>query len=332
MSPARLGLWLAGLTLACLGLAVWALGVGSLRLPPARLWAALTAESPGREALIVTAVRAPRVLAALAVGAALACAGAILQRILRNPLAEPGLLGINAGAAFAMVLAAVLAGTAPRATLIPAAMAGAALASGLVWALGSAGRGGATPLRLVLAGVIVASFLASLTQALLIYDAAALDSTRLWTAGSLAGIQPQELAGVLPWIGAGLLAALAALPGLEILGLEDDAARGLGVDPVRWRLIAAVIVVLLSGGAVALAGPVAFLGLIVPHALRLASGAGFRALLPLCALGGAALTLTADTLPRALAGVDVPVGITLALIGGPVFLALARRQRQGARG
>lgn len=326
MSPRRLALWLAGLAAACLLLTLWSLGVGSLSLSPVRVWAALIAQTPSRETLVITSVRAPRVMAALAVGAALASSGAIMQRILRNPLAEPGLLGINAGAAFAMVLTAVLTGTAPRGTLIPAAMAGAAAASVLVWALGSAGRRGATPLRLVLAGVIVASFLVSLTQALLIFNLAALDGTRLWTAGSLAGIQPQELASVLPWIAAGLLAALAALPGLEIMGLEDDAARGLGIDPARWRLIAAAIVVLLTGGAVALAGPLAFLGLIVPHALRLASGAGFRALLPLCALGGAALTLAADTLPRALAGTDVPVGVTLALIGAPVFLWLARRQ------
>lgn len=326
MSAGRLVIWLAGLLAACLLLALWAVGVGSTSLPPARVWAALTADTPSRETLIITAVRGPRVLAALAVGAALACAGAILQRILRNPLAEPGLLGINAGAAFAMILTAVLTGTAPRGTLIAAAMAGAAAASALVWTLGASGRGGATPLRLVLAGVIVASFLMSLTQALLIFDSAALDSTRLWTAGSLAGVQPQELNRVLPWIGIGLLAALAALPGLEIMGLQDDSARGLGVDPARWRLIAVGIVVVLTAGAVALAGPVAFLGLIVPHAMRLASGAGFRALLPLCALGGAALALLADTMPRALAGRDIPVGITIALIGAPVFVWLARRQ------
>lgn len=330
MTRIRLGLVLAALGLLAFGLAVWAAGVGSTPLPPGRLWAALR-DGGTREGLILRDVRAPRVLAALLVGAALATAGAIMQRLTRNPLAEPGLLGINAGAAFGVVLVSVLAGIAPRGALVWAAFGGGALASALVWALGATGRGGDRPIRLVLAGVVVGSFLMSLTSALLIFDAATLDGARIWTAGSLAGIRMNELLGVAPWVVAGLLAALLTARHVELLGLGADTARALGLDLRAWQLAAAATVVLLAGGAVSLAGPIAFLGLVVPHAVRLATGAGFRALLRLSLVSGAVLALLADTLPRALLARDVPMGISVALLGAPVFIWLARRTHGAAR-
>jgi len=314
------------LALLVAALAVWALGVGSLPLAPGQIWAALWSDALTREALVMHRVRLPRVLAALATGAALAVAGAMMQALTRNPLAEPGLLGISAGAAFAVVVVSVVSGIVPRAVMVQATMAGAAVAAVGVWALAAVGRSGGSPMRLVLAGVVVASALSAGTTALLLYDQASLDSTRIWSAGSLAGVQMEGVVTIAPWLGAGLLVALASMRQIEILALGDETAQSLGLNPWRWRLAGAAGVVMLAGGAVALAGPVAFLGLVVPHALRLVTGGGYRLIVPLCFPAGAALALLADTLPRAVSGRDVPLGITVALIGAPVFLAIVRRR------
>jgi len=329
---ARTGLCVAALVLLVAALAVWALGVGSLSLTPGQIWAALWSDALTREALVMRTVRLPRVLAAIATGAALAVAGAMMQALTRNPLAEPGLLGISAGAAFAVVVVSVVTGVAPRAVLVQAAMAGAALAAAGVWALAAAGRSGGSPLRLVLAGVVMAGALSAATAALLLYDQATLDSTRVWSAGSLAGVQMAGVVTLAPWLGAGLLVALASLRQVGILELGDETAQSLGLNPWRWRLAGASGVVMLAGGAVALAGPVAFLGLVVPHALRLLTGGGYRLIVPLCLPAGAALALLADTLPRAVSGRDVPLGITVALLGAPVFLAIVRRRTGPGRG
>ncbi|WP_118138357.1 iron ABC transporter permease [Oceanicella sp. SM1341] len=321
-----LGLCAAALCL----LALWAMTVGSSDISVPQVARALFAAPEGRVELVVQGVRLPRVLAALGVGAALAVAGAIMQAVTGNPLAEPGLLGVNAGAAFAVVLAIALLGVTAAGSLLWAAFAGAAAAAVLVQALGSAGRSGPTPLKLVLAGVVIATFLGAVSAAVLILDARTFETMRLWTAGSLRGRQMAEVTAVLPWLGAGLGAALLVAGQFTALSLGADTARALGQNQPLWRLVSALLVVLLAGGAVALAGPLGFVGLVVPHIVRMSLGADYRRILPFCALGGAGLTLLADTLPRAAFDRDVPVGITLALVGAPFFIWLARTRIGGA--
>ncbi|MGR3794201.1 FecCD family ABC transporter permease [Vannielia sp. SX4] len=313
-----------GLVLLILLVALWSLATGSAGLTLAEAGRALLAPGEGRPDAILWQVRLPRVVAAIAAGAALGAAGAIMQAVTGNPLAEPGLLGVNAGAAFVVVVALSVFGVTASAALIWCAFGGAGSAAVLVYAMASAGRGGATPIRLVLAGVIVATFLGALTTAILLIDSQTLDAVRFWTAGSLKGRQLAQMLPVLPYAAISLAAALVFARQFTTLSLGGDVARSIGQNPALWRAIAACCVVGLAGSAVSIAGPLGFVGLVVPHMVRLTLGGGYGRILPLSILGGAALTLLADTAPRALLSVDMPAGITLALIGAPFFIWLAR--------
>lgn len=304
-------------------LAVWAVTVGSSDISPMRAMQAILAPGDDRADIVIRAVRLPRVVAAISAGAALAAAGAIMQSVTGNPLAEPGLLGINAGAGFAVVLAISLGGISAGGQLMWAAFAGAALAALAVYLLGAAGRSGPTPLKLVLAGVVVSTFLGAVGMSVLILDAQTMDVVRLWSAGSLKNRQMEQILPVLPWLVAALAAALALREQFTALSLGADTARGLGQNPVLWRLISGLLVVGLAGSAVAIAGPLGFVGLVVPHIMRLSLGPDYRLILPFAAVGGALLALVADNLPRAVLHTDVPLGITMALIGAPFFVWLA---------
>lgn len=318
---------LAALCLILPLLALWSLTVGASDVGVADILSALTGPRGDRSDIILHEVRLPRMLAAVAIGAALAVAGTIMQAVTGNPMADPGLLGVNAGAAFAVVLAIALGGVSAAGTLVWVAFAGAGAAAAVVYALGAAGRSGATPVKLILAGVVVGSFLTALTSSILIVDAQTFDVVRLWTAGSLKGRNLADVLRVLPYLAAAVTIALILRDQFNSMALGSEVASALGQSQALWRGIAALLVVGLAGSSVALAGPVGFVGLVVPHIVRLATGGDHRSLLPLSALVGAALTLLADTLPRALWGRDMPVGITLALVGAPVFIWLARRSR-----
>lgn len=305
-------------------LALWSLTVGSSDISLNRALQAVLAPGDERADIIIRNVRLPRMIAALTAGAALAVAGAVMQAMTGNPLADPGLLGVNAGASFAVVIAISFAGISGGGQLMWAAFAGAGAAAALVLALGAAGRTGPGPVRLVLAGVVIATFLGALTMAVLILDQATLDVVRLWTAGSLRNRQMEQILPVLPWLALALLAAMILREQFTILSLGAETAKGLGQNPALWQAISALIVVGLAGSAVAIAGPLGFVGLVVPHLARLSLGPDYRLILPFAALGGAMLAILGDTLPRALMAVDVPLGVTMALIGAPFFIWLAR--------
>ena len=313
------------LALAVAPLTLWAMTAGSAALSPAAVIGALAAPDGSREAVIVTHVRLPRVLAALVAGSGLATAGAVMQAVTANPLASPSLLGVNAGAAFAVVLAMVLAPGGGGTGHVLAAFAGAGMATVAVYALGSAGRGGATPLRLALAGAVISAFLAALTAAVLIFDQRTLAAVRLWTVGSLEGRQMAAVLSVLPWWAAGLAGTLACRGQVMTLSLGAAVAQGVGQNLPLWRGLSALAVVLMAGAAVALTGPVGFVGLVVPHVARLVAGADYRWILPYSAVMGALLVLLADGgLRHLLPGRDIPVGVAMALIGAPFFIWLAR--------
>jgi iron complex transport system permease protein len=268
------------------------------------------------------------------VGASLAVAGAIMQAMTRNPLASPGILGLNTGASFATLLAMVLWPAASRFDLILLSIAGATLGAALVYGLGSLSRGGLTPVRLALTGIAVSSLLGAIGNGLMIYHELGQDAL-LWFARGTEGVHWFDIRIFLPMATAGLLGAMVMAPALGVLTLGDGVARSLGQRTGWTKLVAASIVLLLVGGAVSLAGPVGFIGLMVPHVVRYLVGLDHRAVIPGSALCGATLLLVADIGARLATTplkTPVPVGVVTALLGVPFFLYLACRRPSGARG
>lgn len=290
----------------------------------AALWAPTGSEAD----LIVRTLRLPRTLVGLAVGVALGVAGALLQGHTRNPLAEPGLLGVSAGAAFAVVLAIQVLGVTTPLGYVWFAFAGTAAAAVLVSLLGSTGPSGGSPVTLALAGAAVTFGLQGLVQAMTILDSTTLDAYRFWVVGSIAGRGYDVVLPLLPFLVVGLLLASVGARGLDLLGMGEDAARGLGLRVGRTRLVGVVSVTLLVGTGVACAVPIAFVGLVVPHAARLLTGPEHRWLLPLSGLLGGSLLLLADVVGRLVVRPgELQVGIVLAFVGAPFFVLLVRRRR-----
>lgn len=318
---------LVALAVAC----VLSLLVGARTVPLDAAWQAALAFDPGSADHVVLASRLQRTLAGLAVGVALALAGAGLQGMTRNPLADPGILGLNSGAAAAVATGVYLFSFSSVTQFMAAGFVGAALAAVLVYALAAASRTGATPITLAIAGAAVTAGLGSLVHALVILDQGALDRMRLWQVGTLGARDLGDLAAVAPALLIGAVIVLGAARALNALALGDDAAAGLGVHVGRARVVLGVGIVLLVGAAVSLAGPVGFLGLVVPHAVRLLVGSDHRRLLPLTALLGPVVLLLADVVGRVIAPpAEVQVGVMTALLGVPVFLVLIRTRKRVA--
>ncbi|WP_435174812.1 FecCD family ABC transporter permease [Actinacidiphila sp. bgisy145] len=321
------GLLVAG---AVLALAVVAsLAVGAKPVPLGTVWDTVFHHDPSDpDQLIVTSLRLPRTVIGLLTGAALGLSGTLMQGLTRNPLADPGLLGVNAGASLAVVAAISVFGIGSFTGYVWFGFAGAAAAALLVHAVGSLGREGATPVKLALAGAAVSAGLSSLTTAVLLTDTATFDQFRFWQVGSLAGreLSTAYQAGPFLLIGAGCALCSGRL--LNTLGLGDDTARSLGQNVAAARLFCALSVVLLCGSATALAGPIAFVGLTVPHAVRFFTGPDHRWILPYSMLVAPALLLVSDVVGRVVARPgEVQVGIVTAVIGAPVLIVLVRRSR-----
>lgn len=272
--------------------------------------------------------RIERTLLALAVGAALGLAGACLQGLTRNPLADPGILGVNAGAGFAMVLGISYLGVSELADYLWFAFVGAALAAVLVHVIASMGRDGATPMKLAVAGAALTAAVSSWTSGVLLTDRQTMETFRMWQVGTVGGRGFDVLTTGLPFLAVGAALALTGARLLNSLALGDDVARGLGRRTGVDRLVLGVAIVLLAGAATALAGPIAFVGLIVPHGVRAVVGSDYARVLPFSAWFGGLLTVLADTVGRVvLPPAEVQVGIMTAVIGVPVFLSLIRRGR-----
>jgi len=313
-----------------------ALGSGTV---PLRTALAALADGPAaalragasESAVVVWQLRVPRTALGLLAGAALGVAGALMQGHTRNPLADPGLLGITHGAGLAVVLAAVTLGSdgvLPASTTVAAALVGAAGGALVVVAVAAGGRRLNDPLTLVLAGAAVTALLASLVQAVILADATGLQAYRFWAVGSLAGGTGDVVALAAPVALVGLVLGLAGARSLDLLALGDDLARGAGLRVGPARLLGVAAIVLLVGAATAACGPVAFVGLVVPHVARALVGPVHRWLLPVSGLVGMVLVLLADVVGRlVVAPAEVPVGVVLAVLGGPAFVALVRRRR-----
>ncbi len=303
---------------------------GAKAVSVADVVAALAGTGGQELAADIVASRVSRTIAGVAIGAALALAGAGLQGLTRNPLGDAGILGINAGAAFAVVLITSLLGARGIAAASSAAFVGAAAAMALVYVLASVGSQGPTPLKLALAGAILAAALSSATMALLMVSDTALDDFRFWQVGTLAARSTSEVLTALALIVPGALLIASTARAANAVALGDDMARALGFRLGVTRAIGGLAVVLLAGTATALAGPIAFVGLMVPHAMRTLVGSDYRWLLPASALGGPILLLAADTLGRVIAPPsEVQVGIMCALLGAPLLIVLVRRGIKG---
>ncbi len=323
----RLGLVVVLLGMLGLAVAV-SLAVGAKPIPLELVWSAIWSPTGTEDDIVVRSLRAPRTVLGVGVGTALGVAGALMQGHTRNPLADPGLLGVSAGAALLVVVGIHVLGVTSLFGYVWFAFAGAFGASVLVFVLGSLGRGGPTPVTLALAGVAVTAFLGALTSALVLADTATLDAYRFWSVGSLAGRDAAVAGQVAPFLLAGLVLAAANAPALNLLVLGEDVARGLGQNlaVARWTGLAAIT--LLTGAAVAACGPIGSVGLVVPHVARFFTGPDHRWLLPASGLAGAVLLLAADVIGRvAVRPGELQVGIVLGLVGAPFFVALVRRRR-----
>ncbi|MGP4114869.1 FecCD family ABC transporter permease [Streptomyces sp. 4N509B] len=315
-------------------LSLLSLALGARDIPPGQVLSTLLGDAPDRTVEdVVMDARVPRTALALATGAALGLAGGLMQALTRNPLADPGILGVSAGAAFAIVVATAVLGLGSVGGYVWFAFAGALLASVGVYLLGGVGRAGHNPVKLALAGVAVTAMLTSLTSAVVLTEPETLNRFRFWNAGTLADAEPDQLLSVAPFLLTGALLALACTPALNSIALGEDVAKALGRRTGLIRVTGVAAVTLLTGAAVALIGPVVFIGLVVPHVARvLAQAAGIgpdhRWLLPVAATLAPCLLLAADIAGRLIARpVEVQAGVLVAFVGGPFFVALVRRQR-----
>jgi iron complex transport system permease protein len=310
------------------GCALASLAVGSLPVPLSEVMAAFTDFDGSDAHVVVTELRVPRTVIGVLVGGALGAAGALMQGVTRNPLAEPGILGINAGAALAVVIAIFALGISSVSVYAWFALAGAGATAVFVYALAATGRDGATPVKLALGGAVTAALMVALTSAVLVFDAHTLDEFRFWMVGSIAGRDGGVALAVAPFIVTGLAIALASARWLNALALGDDVARSLGQRVTLARAGTGAGFVLLAGGAVAAAGPIAFVGLVVPHVAVALAGVDYRWTIPYSILLGAILLLSADVVGRVVARPgEVEVGVITAVLGAPFFIWLVRNRR-----
>ena len=321
------GLWL--LLVVVLAVCALSIAVGTRPIGLGTVWQALIdGSTPGDETVIVRTLRVPRTLLGVLAGLSLGIAGALMQGHTRNPLGDPGLLGVTAGAAFAVVLSISLFGLTTPSAYVWFAFAGALLGSVAVFAIGSSGRGGATPVSLALAGTALSALLFALVSSITINSTDTLDAYRFWIVGALAGRDADVVTQVAPFVVLGLVLAIVNAPALNLLNLGEDVARGLGQRIWLARSVGLGAITLLTGAATAACGPIAFVGLVVPHVARAITGPDHRWLVPYSGLLGVVFLLLADVLGRVTARPgELQVGIVLAVVGTPFFIALVRRRR-----
>lgn len=279
-----------------------------------------------QEHLIIQTARVPRAFIAAIAGASLAVAGSLMQGITHNPLASPSLFGINAGAAFFIVAGSAFFGASGLTTFAALAFIGAAVTAAIVYILGSIGSDGLTPLKVTLAGAAMTAFFSSLSLGCLLTGGQTFDQVLYWFVGSVAGRDMGIFTTAAPYMGIALVAAFMIARHMNLLALGDDVATGLGQKTIFIKLAVGIIVVLLAGGSVSIAGPIAFVGIVIPHITRYLVGLDYRWVIPYCAILGAILLLGADIGSRYIAfPKEIPVGVMTAILGVPFFVYIARR-------
>lgn len=322
---------LGGLLVALAGLVlllVMSVAVGSKNIPLGTVLEALGNNTGQGDAYVIWSMRVPRTAVGFAVGLALGVAGALIQALTRNPLADPGILGVNAGAAFFVAIGVAVFGVTSIRGYVWFAFVGALVVTVAVYVIGSAGRGGADPVQLTLAGVALAAVLGGIVTAMVLLDPRAFDQMRSWNAGSVVGRGWDILLPVVPFLVVGVVLAVVAVPALNAIALGDDLAKSLGANITMTRIIVIASVTLLAGGATAIAGPVGFVGLMVPHVARWIVGPDQRWILAYTLVLAPGLVLAADILGRVVIRPgEFPVGIVTAFVGAPVLIVLVRRKK-----
>ncbi|MFT4202011.1 FecCD family ABC transporter permease [Gordonia sp. (in: high G+C Gram-positive bacteria)] len=325
--------WL-GLLAVLLGLAWLSLFVGARNVSPHVVWEALFGGGSGYDALAVTDTtdgRLPRGVLAILVGAALGVAGLLIQRLMNNPLGDPHILGINAGAALAITIVGGLLGLTQIWVYVWFAFAGAVVSMILVYFLGTAGRGPLTPLRVTMAGIALTAVLTGAVRGISLMWPNAFDAMRIWEVGSVTGRGWVVAAWVAPFILVGIAVSYAIAHAVDVIGMGDEMATALGVRVGRIRLIALAAATVLAGAATAAAGPIGFVGLMVPHAIRLALGVTGRWAVSFAILVGALVLLSADVVARLFNEDKMPAGIVTAFVGAPILILLVRNSARSAQ-
>ncbi|MFF1694793.1 FecCD family ABC transporter permease [Streptomyces sp. NPDC058257] len=329
--PARRAVAMTAAVVALLLAVLFSLSVGARAIAPSAVVDALLHGGHSDAAEVIREMRVPRTLIGLMVGAALALAGTVLQGITRNPIADPGILGVSQGASVGVVMAIAFAGVHTLTGYVWYAFVGAGIASVAVYAIAASGRGGATPVKLALGGAAINALLVSLTTAVLTTKASALDEFRFWQVGSLAGRDAEIVGQIWPFLLVGLVLVLSVARGLDALALGEDVAKGLGQKVATVRIVGGLGATVLTGAGVAAAGPIAFIGLAVPHIARAIVGSDHRWVLPMAAVLGPVMLLVSDTVGRVVfPPSEVPAGVMTALIGVPFLVTLVRRKAVAA--
>lgn len=302
---------------------------GSVPIPIQTVWEAFFHfDAENTRHLIVIDARLPRVVASALVGAAFAVAGSIMQGMTRNPMADSGLLGLNAGAGFALSVCFAFFPTMNYHQLILFSFLGAAFGAGIVNGVASLPRGGASPMRLVLAGAAVSALLTAISQGIALYFGVA-QNIMFWTVGGVAGSNWEQIRIITPWILGALMGAVVLSRSVSLLSLGEEVAKGLGLNTLVINVLCSLVVLILAGASVSVVGAVGFIGLMVPHLARFLVGVDYRLIIPSSAVLGAILVVLADLGTRTLnPPFEVPIGALIALVGVPFFLVLARRQRR----
>lgn len=330
-SASRRAQVLVGLTVLLALLMVASVFVGSGDISVGEAWSSLWNPTGSTNDVIVRDYRVPRTLLAALAGLALGVSGAVIQALTRNPLADPGILGVNAGAYFMVVLGAAFFGATGIVSNVLWALVGAMIAAAAVYVIGSAGRAGGTPAKMVLAGVALGSMLSGISFGITLMLPTVFDKIRFWQVGSVQGRQMDAVIGVTPFILVGLVLAFVLARPLNALALGDDMARALGARIATTRTASFVAITLLCGACTAAVGPISFVGLMVPHMARACVGADQRWVLPACLVMGPLLFVVADMIGRVIVPSELPVGLVTAFIGAPVLIWLVRRGRAGGK-
>jgi ferric enterobactin transport system permease protein len=302
--------------------------LGAKSIAPITVWHTLTGEISNADSVIIWQGRLPRTLLGLVCGAALGLSGAIIQAITRNPLADPGILGINAGASFAVVIAIALLNVSAPEQYIAFALVGALCTTSLVYLLGTLGNPSRNPIRYVLGGVAVSAVLMGISSGITLLNPTAFDKLRFWSAGSLDVRNLDLILTITPLIGMGIVIALLLASPLNALSLGDSMATSLGLSGPRIMLLALLAITLLCGASTAIAGPIGFIGLMIPHVARWIAGQDQRWIMAFTLILSPILLLSADILGRFLLANELRVSIVTALIGAPVMIWLVRQQQR----
>ncbi|MBU3114010.1 FecCD family ABC transporter permease [Clostridium lacusfryxellense] len=328
MRPTRtIGIYLVSIIF--LGICViTSLALGSKNIEFSQAINALLSSNDTSFATLVVRERIPRTIFSIIAGASLGVSGAIMQSITRNPIADPSILGVNTGASLFVVIGIAFFNINSPNQYIWIALAGAGITTIVVYGIASIGNGGMTPIKLALAGAATSAVLSSLVSAIILPRSDVMDTFRFWQVGSVSGATWESINLILPFIIIGLMISMASTPALNVLALGDDVASGLGVNVGIIRIICATSGVILSGATTAIAGPIGFIGLMIPHSVRLIFGSNLRGIVPMSAICGASLLIISDVLGRVIGSPgEIQVGIITAFLGAPILIIIARKAK-----